>query len=451
MKKNEEIFEEAVQYEEKGERQESTEQAREYYEKAGEMYSRAHELDESDIDSLYNWARVLFLLMDYVPEHAEAEERLNLLDKSISRFRKVLEMQTNNADAMFNLAQGLTVRADLVEDVDGITDAHGEAAQALQEAVSLYESAYELQEKLHQQQTHGSSTSSATPIAIAKAPVTAFTLIETLTSLVDATRSLGEMLDEFEDVQLLYKAALSKISLAYGILAENTESEEDTPAIIQLYQSHASLLAALADRTFTDTGELDEKSYKTAIETLAKVIILDQDNVEAHCDLGDLYGGYAQAKMRTCTDQDISSQEEKSLWGFYTEATRCFQTALDYQPDNLTTLFKLGDIHFTRAQLPFAIARKQKTQLLKSAEYWYKHAVDLETSDLEGGWVPWAMSAWAIAKWTTDHMEKLTEAENILKLWVEQGGSLNLLKEVGKDNILMPDEFITWASDILLQ
>ncbi|CAO3667584.1 unnamed protein product [Umbelopsis ramanniana] len=390
--------------------------------------------------------------MDYVPEHAEAEERLNLLDKSISRFRKVLDMQTNNADAMFNLAQGLTVRADLVEDVDGIMDAHGEAAQALQEAVSLYESAYELQEKLHQQQTHGggSSSSSNTPIAISKAPVTAFTLIETLTSLVDATRSLGEMLDDFEDVQLLYKAALSKISLAYGILAESTESEEDTPAIVQLYQSHASLLAALADRTFTDTGALDEKSYKTAIETLAKVVILDQDNVEAHCDLGDLFGGYAQAKMRTCTDQDISSQEEKSLWELYTEATRCFQTALDYQPDNLNTLFKLGDIHFTRAQLPFAIARKQKTQLLKSAEYWYKHAVDLETSDLEGGWLPWAMSAWAIAKWA-DHMEKLTEAENILKLWVEQGGSLDLLKEVGRDNIVMPDEFITWASGILLQ
>jgi hypothetical protein len=391
--------------------------------------------------------------MDYVPEHAEAEERLNLLDKSISRFRKVLDMQTNNADAMFNLAQSLTVRADLVEGVDGITDAHGEAAQALQEAVSLYESAYELQEKLHQQQTHGgsgNSSTSTTPIAIAKAPVTAFTLIETLTSLVDATRSLGEMLDEFEDVQLLYKAALSKISLAYGILAESTESEEDNPAVIQLYQSHANLLAALADRTFTDTGALDEKSYKTAIETLAKVVILDQDNVEAHCDLGDLFGGYAQAKMRTCTDQDISSQEEKSLWELYTKATRCFQTALDYQPDNLTTLFKLGDIHFTRAQLPFAIARKQKTQLLKSAEYWYKHAVDLETSDLEGGWVPWAMSAWAIAKWT-DHMEKLTEAENILKLWAEQGGSLNLLKEVARDNIVMPDEFIIWASDILSQ
>lgn len=395
------------------------------------------------------------MLMDYVPEHAEAEERLNLLDKSISRFRKVLDMQPNNADAMFNLAQGLTVRADLVEDVDGITDAHGEAAQALQEAVSLYESAYELQEKLHQQRTHrgggGSSSSSNTPIAISKAPVTAFTLIETLTSLVDATRSLGEMLDDFEDVQLLYKAALSKISLAYGILAENTESEEDTPAIIQLYQSHASLLAALADRTFTDTGSLDENSYKTAIETLGKVVILDQDNVEAHCDLGDLFGGYAQAKMRTCTDQDISSQEEeKSLWELYTKATRCFQTALDYQPDNLNTLFKLGDIHFTRAQLPFAIAQKQRTQLLKSAEYWYKHAVDLETSDLEGGWLPWAMSAWALANWT-DHMEKLTEAENILKLWVEQGGSLDLLKEVGRDNIIMPNEFITWASDILLQ
>ncbi|KAH8549796.1 hypothetical protein BGW37DRAFT_98809 [Umbelopsis sp. PMI_123] len=451
MKSNEEIFEEAVQYEEKGEQQESSEQAREYYEKAGEMYSRAHELDESDVDSLYNWARVLFLLMDYVPQHAGAEERLNLLDKSISRFRKVLEMQHNNADAMFNLAQGLTVRADLVEDVDDIVDAHGEAAQALQEAVSLYESVYELQENLHQQNTHGggSTSGSTTLIAISKAPVTAFTLIETLTSLVDATRSLGEMLDQFEDVRLLYRAALSKISLAYGILAENTEAEENTPAIIQLYQSHASLLAALADRTYTDTGELDEKSYKTAIETLAKVVILDQDNVEAHCDLGDLFGGYAQAKIRTCTDQDISSQE-KTIWELYTEATRCFQTALDYEPDNLTTLFKLGDIHFTRAQLPFAVARKQKTQLLKSAEYWYKHAVDLETGDLEGGWLPWAMSAWALAKWT-DHMEKLTEAESILKLWVEQGGSLNLLKEIGKDNIVMPEDFITWASEILTQ
>jgi hypothetical protein len=46
---------EAVQYEEKGEQQECTEQAREYYEKAGEMYSKAHEMDDSDVDSLYNW------------------------------------------------------------------------------------------------------------------------------------------------------------------------------------------------------------------------------------------------------------------------------------------------------------------------------------------------------------------------------------------------------------
>jgi tetratricopeptide (TPR) repeat protein len=385
--------------------------------------------------------------MDYVPQHAAAEERLNLLDKSISRFRKVLEMQPNNADALFNLAQGLTVRADLVEDVEGLVDAHGEAAQALQEAVSLYESAYELQERLRHQEAHNVGSSSATAVAISKAPVTPFTLIETLTSLVDATTSLGEMLDQFEDVQLLYKAALSKISLAFGILTDSTESEEDSAIVIQLYRSHATLLSTLADRTYTDTGKLDQKSYETAIETLAKVIILDHDNVEAHCDLGDLFGGYAQAKIRTCTD-DASLQED-AIWDLYTEATRCFQNALDYEPDNLGTLFKLGDIHFTRAQLPFKVAQKQKTQLLKSAEYWYKHAVDLETSDLEGGWLPWAMSAWALANWTDNHTEKLAEAEGILKLWFEQGGSIKLLKKVGQDNVIMPDDFIMWALHFL--
>lgn len=388
--------------------------------------------------------------MDYVPQHAAAEERLNLLDKSISRFRKVLELQPNNADALFNLAQGLTVRADLVEDIDDIVDARGEAAQALQEAVSLYESAYELQERLRLQHFRNGSSSSATPIAISKAPVTPFTLIETLTSLVDATTNLGEMLDQFEDVQSLYKAAISKISLAYGILADSTEAEEDTSTVIQLYQSHATLLAAIADRTYIDTGKLDIKSYETAIETLAKVLILDHDNVEAHCDLGDLFGGYAQAKARTITENNDQGdvKEEQAIWDLYTEATKCFRTALDYEPDNISTLFKLGDIHFTRAQLPFAIARKQKTQLLKSAEYWYKHAVDLETGDLEGGWLPWAMSAWALAKWT-DHTEKLTEAEGILKLWIEQGGSPKLLKDMGQDNVIMPDDFVIWASDFL--
>ncbi|KAM3584117.1 hypothetical protein VKS41_004083 [Umbelopsis sp. WA50703] len=437
MKKNEELFDEAVQYEEKGEQQESTEQAREYYEKAGEMYSKAHKMDDSDVDSLYNWARVLFLLMDYVPRHAPSEERLNLLDKSIDRFRKVLKLQPNNADALFNLAQGLVVRADLVEDVDGIEDAHGEAAQALQEAVSLYESAYELQERLR---AHQGSDSSA--IAISKAPVTALTLVETLTSLVDATKSLGEMLDQFEDVELLYKAASGKISLAYGILADASEQDDDTEITVHLYLAHAGLLTTLADRTYTDTGKVDEKSYETAIETLAKVLVLDHRNVEAHCDMGDLFGSYAQAQLNS------SLPDEKKIWELYTEATRSFQTALEYEPDNCTTLYKLGDIHFTRAQLPFPIARKQKTQLLKSAEHWYKYIVDLEANDIEGGWLPWAMSAWALGTWT-DHKEKLAEAEGILKMWMAIGGTLDMVKEIGQDNVIMPDDFVIWASSFV--
>ncbi|CAO3576840.1 unnamed protein product [Absidia cylindrospora] len=58
------IMEDAVGFEEQGERYATGDRAQRNYERALDMYSKAHGLNDQDADCVYNWGRVITFLLD---------------------------------------------------------------------------------------------------------------------------------------------------------------------------------------------------------------------------------------------------------------------------------------------------------------------------------------------------------------------------------------------------
>ncbi|CAO3635084.1 unnamed protein product [Cunninghamella echinulata] len=101
----------AIGFEEQGERYATGDKAQRNYERALQMYIKAHAINSEDADCAYNWGRVLFILVGFLPPHTAPEDKLIKLDESIEKFRLALKLESNNkTDVEFNLAQALHLK-----------------------------------------------------------------------------------------------------------------------------------------------------------------------------------------------------------------------------------------------------------------------------------------------------------------------------------------------------
>ncbi|KAF9932351.1 hypothetical protein FBU30_008331 [Linnemannia zychae] len=220
-----------------GERYGTGDKARRFYEKAGDMYNKACQLNPEDPDCLYNFGRVLYILVDFT--HSPCQ-KLALLNASIHRFRSALVYDPENPDTLFNLGQALTTHADVIQDHDededdGQDHSHGDhdhdhnnpedhAAEELQEAVNMFETCYTIQQRelyaavqearvkegeekpkgLMEQEIQELSTSAGV-------------LIDTLISASQALTSLAFLVDIRDLSQEYYKEAAEKLEIALGV------------------------------------------------------------------------------------------------------------------------------------------------------------------------------------------------------------------------------------------
>ncbi|KAI9285455.1 hypothetical protein BC943DRAFT_305882 [Umbelopsis sp. AD052] len=467
----EDFMEEGVELEEKGERYGDGDKSKRFYERAGEMYAKAHELNKTDSDCLYNWGRVSFVLLQYLPKRSAPIDKLKLIDTSIQKFRQALALDTKNADAMFNLGQALNTRAETVQDVDEIEDGYSQAALAVQEAISILEEAYALQEQELMPQlenmtleaqpeeeehshdhdhSHEESTPDASTTVTEVIPTTAYTLIDTLVASANALSTMASMLANYEKAVDLFNSAQDKLKQAEKWLSQaSREPEKDyQQAVIQIALQHAQTLALLADRSMTASGQVDDKTYTLALEKLDFITSkVDSRHCEAMCDRGDLLSQYAQAKQQTFVrsgrklDGDPSGKE---VWQLYSQASKSFQEALQIEPKNNNILRKLGDISLVRAQLPMSVADKNKQQLLKNAEFFYKQVLETDKEDLYGAWLGWAMSSWAQREWCQTP-GKEGEAERIVKMWIKRGGNDEIIQDAYEESDCYPKAFIDWV------
>lgn len=484
----EECMEEAIQFEEQGERYQNGDRSQRNYERAAEMYGKAFGYNDKDADCVYNWGRVLFLLVNFMPSHASPEEKLEKVDQSIEKFRTALQLEKNKTDAQFNLAQALHQRSEILQETTEIDNAYGASAVSLQEAMDLFDNVYALQEKEYLEQFEPDENDASPveeehdhdhendhdhkeekPTQEAAAPTdeqqfttvtkiestTAYSLIETLLSTAETMTTMASMLASFPASMDLFSKARGKLGLAEKWLSKmpsesNPEDSVDAEkqkkeARIQINLKEASTYAAMADRTFVASTTVDASLFGKAIEKLDEIIEqYDPRNVEALCDQGDILTSYGQAISEIANKKNlplVPEHDGKEVWQLYATATKSFQAALTLEPKNLSILNKMGDLSLIRASLQLPIAERNRLQLLKNAQFYFKHAVEVDKEVLTSGYLGWAMSEWALEEWA-EVTGKKEDALKIIRVWIKRGGNGSLFRSLAEDNESWDEDYV---------
>ncbi|KAI8084269.1 uncharacterized protein B0P05DRAFT_603005 [Gilbertella persicaria] len=470
-----EFMEEALQFEEQGERYHSGDRSQRNYERAADMYGKAFEVNNQDADCVYNWGRVLFLLVNFLPSHATPEEKLEKLDQSIEKFRKALDLEANKTDAQFNLAQALHQRSEILQDTTEVDNSYAASAMALQEAISLFDSVYDLQEKEYldlnepdsQQDMSAPQQDMSAPqqeeaeeeeskpdndkqefTTVTKVEATTpYSLIETLLSTAETMTTMASMLASFPASMDLFSKAKAKLGLAEKWLAKitSTDDEEKKLARIQINLKEAATYAAMADRSFVASSTVDSSLFEKAIERLDEIVEqYDSRHVEAMCDRGDVLTSYGQAIEEVANKKNlplVPEKDGKEVWQLYASATKSFQSALTLEPKNLRILNKMGDLSLIRARLELPVAERNRHQLLKNAVFYFKHAVEVDKEVLTSGYLGWAMSEWALEEWV-EVAGKKEDALKIIRVWIKRGGHGSLFRSLAEDNETWDQEFV---------
>ncbi|KAF9187953.1 hypothetical protein BGZ49_003999 [Haplosporangium sp. Z 27] len=353
----EEYMEEGVLLEEKGERYGTGDKARRFYEKAGDMYHKACKLNPEDPDCLYNLS--------------------------------ALAHDPGNADTLFNLGQALATHADVIQDheeeeEDGegkedhnhgeLGDFHGSpeerAAEELQEAITLFESCYSIQQRelyaAVQEANPKNAEKEEKPLGLAEQEQqelsnSAGVLIDTLISSSQALTSLAFLVESIDDSQDYYKKAIQKLDIALGVVNDKLlwpaseiessssgkgkereaitaekESEEILPAtkpvsvfreaeaqsenvnrkekICEIHLQYSTVLSSQTDRNYQDTAKISEELYEKSLQHLDAVLSIQPRHVEALCDKGDLLGAWAQGLAAFEQGAQVLSDSDIERW-----------------------------------------------------------------------------------------------------------------------------------------
>ncbi|KAJ8659059.1 hypothetical protein O0I10_005097 [Lichtheimia ornata] len=469
-----EFLSEGITCEEQGERYATGERAQRNYEKAATMYSKASALNDKDADCVYNWGRVLYILVGFYPAHATPEEKLKTLDQSIEKFRRALSLDPTKTDAHFNLGQALHMRSELLQDTTEIANSYTQSATALQEAISIFESVYAVQEKEYNDQhaappkdndDNVQSTSSSdnepnnkddnkdeyTTVTEVE-PTTAYSLIDTLVSLADAMTTMASMLASYQSAVDLYSRARKNLSQAekWLMVGTSTEDKEHKQARIQISLKEAQNLSSQAERSFLATNKVDHRLFNQAVDQLDMVLEhVDSQHVETHCDRGDILSTFGDHLCKEAKAHHQSLDPEttgKSVWHIYSQADKSFKAALEKEPKNMSILNKLGDLSMSRARLDIPVAERNRSQLIKNAEFYFKRAVETDRQVLTTGWIGWAYSTWALEQWTKAQGQK-NEASRIMKTWIKRGGCSDLFAELTEDTDAIDQDFLEWVNE----
>ncbi|CEP09405.1 hypothetical protein [Parasitella parasitica] len=487
----EEFMDEAIHNEEQGERYQTGEKAQRNYERAAEMYGKAFAANPKDADCVYNWGRVLFLLVNFLPSHASPEEKLEKVDQSIEKFRIALDLEANKTDAQFNLAQALHQKSEILQETTEVENAYATSAVALQEAIGLFDSVYYFQEKeyleLNAPATEDASSENTTQAEPEKSelnvneqqpsvsppseefttvtkvePTTAYSLIETLISTAETMTTMASMLASYPASMDLFSRAKSKLALAekwYSQMpSDSTDANPDAEkqkkaARIQINSKLSAMYAAMADRSFLATGIVDSTLFEKSIEQLDDIVKnYDSKNVEALCDRGDVLYSFGQAiEVAEKKEVPLSSEKDSNVWKLYANAMKSFQEAIALEPKNTQILNKMGDLSLTRAALDLPVAKRNRRQLLDNAKVYYKNAVQVDRDVLTSGYLGWAMTEWAYKEWAlegwNDVADKKEDAIKIINAWIKRGGNGALFSNLADDNDVLDDDFVEFITE----
>ncbi|KAF9898453.1 hypothetical protein BX616_004006 [Lobosporangium transversale] len=346
-----------------GERYGTGDKARRYYEKAGDMYNKACKLNPEDSDCLYNFGRVLYILVDFT--HSTCQ-KLSLLNASIVRFRSALHYDPDNTDTLFNLGQALTTHAEVVqdheedeEDGDGQDHRHGDednfqgspeerAVLELLEAIKLFETCYSIQQRelyaavqqasskdngVTEEKTEGSGEHEKQELSNS-----AGVLIDTLISASQALTSLAFLVDTVERSQTYYKQAKDRLEIALGVVNDkllwpDEEEESSSSSKGKEKDAAAELLVE---------GEIEDVQPATKPISKFREAQSQNETVSRKEKICDIHLQYSTV---------LSSQTERSYQDtgkisedLYDEALQHLDVVLRHQPRHVEALCDKGDL-----------------------------------------------------------------------------------------------------------
>jgi tetratricopeptide (TPR) repeat protein len=414
--------------------------ALEAYTDAAEAYAEADRLKPQDGACLYNWGRVLFILGGFVDGEVDPDAKLDYVTQSIEKFESAVKLQPDNTDALFNLAQSLATRCDLL--VSG-ENAREEGIPLLERAIELFDRVY----KLQQEQLNSGTTQTDDE------PITPDVLVDTVSAVAECITSLACMQEDMDEAKRLFQEACKRLEDALPLCKERrADILCDWAAVLEAQGNH-----------FQDAeGRVDPSLYEPAIAKLKEAIAEAPDLADPHCDLADLYLNIAHSKLLEATlDNDVAEKDgedahqdpqqreqnarahiaaiESDITKYYEQACAEFKSALELEPDTLDILQRLGDVYFSRWRLPLDSSQAIGEQLLAEARECYVKGLSIEPKDMH----------LIIRLAQVYHVQgKAHKCRELVEEWHELGGTIDALHE---DEDVFEPEFIDKVAEILKQ
>ncbi|KAI9597531.1 hypothetical protein BDF19DRAFT_435365 [Syncephalis fuscata] len=372
------------------------------YTQAASAYTEANSLQPDDAACLYNWGRVLFILGGFVDGDEDPDEKLQYVNEAITKFEASVKRQPDNTDALFNLAQALATRCDLLVDTDN-DRAAGEPL--LRRAIKLFDQVYQLQEvaAANADTTMPDDNTADNPTSKPLPTINKNTLVDTVSTVAECITSLACLQETSEQADSLFDEACQRLERALELSNERrADILCDWAAVLEAKVNHQQ------QQQQPDTVKrMDVSLYDPVIAKLQEAIEAGPTLADPRCDLGDLYLGIAHGRLieatfdadldetkvvtvDATTEEEMKRQAEARIAAmdgeitpYYEKACAAFKEAAELEISNVGIRQKLGDIYFARSRLPLDSAKAIEQTLLKEAEHWYQQTLEAAVDDPE--------------------------------------------------------------------
>jgi len=456
-----ELMEEAIEQEEKGERYGDGKKARKFYENACELYENAYNKEKQDFICLYNWARVTYILATFSKPAYSSQKKINLLQLAIERFRSSLKLNPKALDAMFNLKQALSSFGEIC--LDEVSEQA--ALPFFKEACDLGDQVFKLQEETYRNTQHdhhdeheheheepttstnATNTTTDEDMYIEEVDtININSLIETLTTNAEDLNNLSSIVEDNAESERLFNEALEKLKRAEELVKEaeqenkkenNNDDEEEEIDLNSIDSTYATILSSRGEHLFNTLGIFDAIFFENALDHQNKVIqripessnsqVIYQQKAQELCNKADILCSFAETLMNNGESIDEHSPSQE----MYREALAAYEKALTFEDSNNSIICKIGDMKLTLAQNYLLLSENKEDDAYQSMLQLVRQGLDIYKVALKNNVEqPVEPEIYLrIAKGLSYYDDLTKQCQGMLQKFVQMGGSLEMMED----------------------
>ncbi|CAG8949410.1 hypothetical protein HYFRA_00005039 [Hymenoscyphus fraxineus] len=440
-----------------------------FFVRAIECYDEALKKFPTSFDLAYNKARVQYELTQNPKLLKQLQwPGMQLLQTALDSSRYALNLNSNDADVLFNTAQVLTSLADGVSWKNS-NDAEGDRASCglLEEALGLFQRCLLQQEREYEQfqaqlasasgqmeasisenvqiqeSNSNNSTSQSTDtneeeqwVSVME-PITKDGLVDTLLALVETlsvlcSRSSRLERDAGKYLHTVEQFATPELLQKLSMYASGTERELDAAV------GQAGLVSSISETKYR-VRVIEFRAYSAAVEEAWARLDLEK-HVEGLCNRAESYTTASntifEGEAANSADPSIISEIAKLQWMLFSLAAQDVTAASKFRDDdNIGKIFLMrGDLELSRASLgrpplDLELAQKNRGVLLGNAEKYYRGAKVLTSGgetqeENEEATIKEALAKGLLGDWKELEMARKTNVRTDEILWQAVGERL---------------------------